>query len=67
MEIEIEPLTGISFRTLVFIWKSIFDEYQIFSIFNYKKASYFKPFTSFIWLIEATKYLISYKENTYKL
>lgn len=39
MEIEIEPLTGISFRTLVFIWKSIFDEYQIFSIFNWKKLA----------------------------
>lgn len=63
MEIEIEPLAGISFRTLVFIWKSISEEYQIFSIFLLEKLA----ISNRSWLIEATKYLISYKENIYKL
>lgn len=63
MEIEIEPLAGISFRTLVFIWKSISEEYQIFSIFLLEKLA----ISNGLWLIEATKYLISYKENIYKL
>lgn len=63
MEIEIEPLAGISFRTLVFIWKSISEEYQIFSIFLLEKLA----ISNRLWLIEATKYLISYKENIYKL
>lgn len=63
MEIEIEPLAGISFRTLVFIWKSISEEYQIFSIFLLEKLA----ISNRLWLIEATKYLISCKENIYKL